>query len=219
MKRLLILAVVACGLGADAKKADEPVFVDLKSKTNQKVTDDFHSGVAGNSLEALPVGVQTLAGMKFKLGGGVIQLGSKVMTDRPSKVDGIPVNRAFATLRILHGTGYGGYKESPETSVEDGTEIGAYVVHYANGTEARVPIVYGKDVRDWWDWDDQPTPRAKLAWKGSNAAAKQSERSIRLYAVTWKNPHPGRTVTAIDFESNGKTAAAPFLVALTLEGK
>jgi hypothetical protein len=33
---------------------------------------------------------------------------------------------------------------------DDGTEIGAYIVHYTEGTDERIPIIYGKDVRDWW---------------------------------------------------------------------
>ena len=39
----------------------------------------------------------------------------------------------------MFGSGFG---------VDDGTEIGAYVVHYADKTEARIPILYKRSGAD-----------------------------------------------------------------------
>jgi hypothetical protein len=38
---------------------------------------------------------------------------------------------------------------------------------------------------------------------------------IRLYATTWENPRPGVEVLDLDYVSLGRTAAAPFCVAIT----
>jgi hypothetical protein len=99
---------------------------------------------------------------------------------------------------------------------EDGTEIGTYLVHYADGTDERIPIIYGKDVRDWWrSSDPAETSRARLAWGGKNASVAETDQ-IRLFSSEWMNPHPDVKVMSIDFETKN-TACSPFLVALTLE--
>jgi hypothetical protein len=40
---------------------------------------------------------------------------------------------------------------------------------------------------------------------------------LRLYETVWKNPHPEKQVLTIDFQKVGKTVAAPFCIAITLE--
>jgi hypothetical protein len=126
-------------------------------------------------------------------------------------VRAIPIGSRFNTLHMLHSTMFGN-----AFGADDGTEIGAYIVHYLDETEERIPIIYGKDVRDWWRSSDSAEPsRARLAWGGKNAAAGEDDQ-IRLFASEWKNPRPGKRVAAIDFESRN-TVCAPFLVALTLE--
>src|SRR6476619_1485352 len=79
------LTLAACCLLAGAvlaapipkgKEAGSP-FIDLTSHANHKLKDDFNSSrYAGNNLASLPVGEQTFAGVKFKVGDGLMQLGS-----------------------------------------------------------------------------------------------------------------------------------------------
>ncbi len=217
------LAIAALGTvfglaraGSDGKPSF--TFIDLQPKANQKLDDGFH-GSEDNSLSELPRGEQTLAKVPFKIGPGLIQLGSTELKDNPAKVEGILVGRKLARLHFLHACGYGGAPEG-KTHVNDDTPIGAYVVHYDDRTTEKIPIVYGKDVRDWWDWDkSKETPRARLAWEGSNELARKSDVRILLYRGTWTNPHPDQQVVSIDYLSTNDTAAAPFCVAITAEGK
>jgi hypothetical protein len=126
-------------------------------------------------------------------------------------VRGIAIGARFDTLHLLHSTMFGN-----AFGASDGTPIGAYIVRYDDGSEERIPILYGRDVRDWWRSGDQALPsRARLAWAGKNAAAGPDDE-IRVFASEWRNPHPGRTVVALDFETRD-TACAPFLIAMTLE--
>jgi hypothetical protein len=212
---LLLLAPALPARAGDDKKAG---FIDLQPKANQKLDEDFHRDDKGNHLGALPKGEATYAKIKFKVGAGVAQLGSTLMKDRPEKIEGIKVGQKLARLHILHGTAFGGGMEGDQNYVADDTTLGEYKVHYADKTAASIPLVYGKDLRDWWNVDNsKETPRAKIAWEGENDFCKQFNLKLRLYAVTWRNPHPDKTVATIDFITNGKTAAAPFLVALTAE--
>ena len=63
---------------------------------------------------------------------------------------------AGRVLHLLHAT---------QMSVAPGTEVGAYVVHYDDGSIERIPLIYGRDIVDWWSsqragLQDAPTGRA-----------------------------------------------------------
>ncbi|HEV3258442.1 MAG TPA: hypothetical protein VG013_16315 [Gemmataceae bacterium] len=223
MFRLLLATATCLGLGMALVAAPLPegavTFIDLQPKANQKLSEPFHDNKEGNHLESLPTGEQKFAGVKFKVGASMIQLGSKVVK-MPDKVEGIKVNKKFARLHLLHATGYGG---GPNTEgsvgyVADDTVIGKYIIHYEDKSKETIEIVYGKDVRDWWfTGEEKATSRSKVAWEGENEVSKAANAKIRLYLTTWKNPKPGKKVVSIDYLSTKTTAAAPFCVAMTIE--
>src|SRR5262249_38661558 len=112
-------------------------------------------------------------------------------------------------LHFLHATHY----QAP-----DDTIVGYYTVTYEDKSQHRIPIVYGKDVSDWWSRNDAKGPsRVEVAWKGDNDAARNNDSRIRLYLTTWNNPMPARNVVRIDFSSTNAAQAAPFCVAITAE--
>ena len=128
-------------------------------------------------------------------------------------MEGISVEGKFTHLHFLHATGWG----SPR-SIEDGTRIGHYLVRYADKSEVEIPIEYGSDVRDWWNWDDSTaTKRSDVAWEGDNPATTGFGVSIRLYHTAWKNPKPEQKIAAIDYVSVNETVCAPFCVAISGE--
>jgi hypothetical protein len=209
---LLLAAAVAAAPLPKGKEA-EPPFIDLKPHGNQKLKEDFNSGrYADNNLASLPAGKQTFAGVKFLVGESMVQLGSTSIKGKPEKVEGIKVGRTLAKLHFLHATAF---------SAIDGTVIGKYVVHYADKTKAEVEVSYGKDVVDWWAYPGQKGPTgSKVAWEGTNKAAKGFDAKIKLYLTTWKNPHPKKRVVSIDFVGTDKRGgAAPFCVAITADDK
>ena len=61
------------------------------------------------------------------------------------------------------------------------------------------------------------TGRGIVAWRGSSEASRRLGKTLRLYLTMWKNPTPEKKVVSIDFIS-AKTNAAPFCVAMTIEG-
>ena len=214
MTRLLLLLATGSALALTPVRLADTRFsyVDLQSKANQKLTDNLGSGREGNNLAAVPKGEQTWEGVKFKIADGFLQLGSQYLKEpKPDRVDGIKIGKAFTKLHLLQGTLWG-----HNTNVADDTEIAKYQVHYEGGDSETIPVVYGKDVRDWWVSEDAgEVTRGKVAWKGQNSRAGE----IRLYLVTWENPHPTKRVVSIDYVKIGGTDAAPFCVAITLEEK
>ena len=185
--------------------------LDLTSKANQPLNENPHTNsFANNHLGSLPQGKQKFGGVTFKVEKKMVQLGSQNVKEKPSKIEGIPVGRAFAKLHLLHATSH---------SEPDGKKIGEYVIHYADKTKASIPLIYGKNVRDWWYGpNDKGITEGKIAWTGTNEGSKSVNKSIRLYLLTWKNPHPKKKVVSIDAVSAG-TSCAPFCIAMTINTK
>jgi hypothetical protein len=186
--------------------------VDLSLFYNAGLDEDW-DGLARNNMAALPRGVQTLAQVEFDV-RGLIQLTGTELQARlgnryPASVAGIPIHRKFARLHALHGTGW--------WADEAAMRIGAYTLHYADGRQFELPILYGQDVQDWWHYRERwDVSRATVAWTGSNPAVRAYNGDLRLFKRTWDNPRPEVEVESIDFTS-AVTRCSPFLIALTLE--
>jgi hypothetical protein len=217
--------------------------IDLTKYYNWGLKGTWHpsssvpEGVQGleNDLAELPTGIQTFAGVQFDVRGLIQLVGTELRSvggNYPERVDGIEIGQKFENLHVLHATGW----QAPE-----GTVIGSYILHYADGSEKELEIIFGQNVLDWWALSDAAltADNSVVAWTGSNALAREIIRSsqgpnidkitelfgisktdekdyIRLFKTTWKNPQPDIEAKSIDFVSK-MTASAPFLVAMTVE--
>ena len=221
---ILIAAGFALSIAPDGVDQPKFHFVDLRPNANFKLNDNFGTGREGNNLSSLKRNEQEFEGVTFKIADSFLQLGSKLLKEpKPDKVEGIKVDKKFSRLHLLQATGYGSNQrglaiEEDPNFISDDIQIAEYRIHYENGTIEKVPVIYGKDVRDWWFRDtDKGVSKGKIAWRGENEVAKQSGKKIRLYVSSWKNPHPEMKVTSIDFVKVGDTPAGPFCVAITVE--
>jgi hypothetical protein len=209
----IVVAAGALALSLRAAAETKLIYLDLQPQGNHRLSEDLHE-TQGNHWGELPQGELKFGESRWKIGEQMIHLHGKNAPKAPEKVAGIKVGAKFARLHILHSTGYG---ENP--MMDDGTEVGAYTINYADDTTERVPIIYGEDIRDWWDWPERPNlKRAKVAWTGTNPAAKGNERMIRAFQVIWVNPKPDKEVKSIDVNASG-TECDPFIFALTIEQK
>jgi hypothetical protein len=220
MRRLLFFVGISVVCFSSAH-ADEPnakfAFIDLQPKANQELRATLSDDLPDAHLADLPQGEQKFGGAPFKVGPGCICLGSTFKKTKPDKVE-IPVKRKLTKLYMLHGTQFGGAPEPHPTHIKDGTLIGQYMVRYADGSGEGIDIVYGEDVRDWWNWDkSKETKRGKLAWTGASPAAKMYDLDVRLYESSWTNPKPDLEVASIIYSSRMDTPGAPLCVALTAQ--
>lgn len=198
---------------------DEPIpadlrarltFVDLQRDGNDYLSDGPAAG--GNDLNRLPRGVHRLGEAYFRIGEKMVHLGGRERPDLPESVRGIKIGARGRVLHFLHST-QGGLNM-------DDRLIGAYVIHYADGSIETIPFVYARDITNWWHREPgRRLTRGKVAWTGVNEAVAQHVKPglcIRLFEMTWTNPHPEKEIAALDVLSKGKECD-PFLVALTLE--
>jgi len=202
--------------------------IDLQPQANHLLDEDFPPGhYPGDRLSELKRGDQKLGGILFHIGAGLIEVAGKFLPDLPKRVEGIQIGRHVKRIYILHGArwgAYGGQGDRLGHWVADGTPIGYYEVNYAGAETKALPIVYGVDVRDWWSiWDkSKPTKRGRVVWTGSSPhlktrpEARHTKTPLRLYMMTWENPHPEALVTSMNMVSLNQTAT-PFCVAITVE--
>jgi hypothetical protein len=74
----------------------------------------------------------------------------------------------------------------------------------------------GRDVENWTSHSKEDLRDASVAWEGESDADRQRRRKVRLFKMTWENPHPDVTIETIDFLA-GEVEAKPFLVAITAQ--
>ena len=200
--------------------------VNLKPWLNSALTDslDGRYDAGSNNLAGLPQGVHVFGGIPFDVEGRLQLMGRKLLdttTSLPVRVRNVKIAAKCARLHLLHGA-------NGITQGMAGQNIASLDLHYADGTQARIPIVAGEQVQDGWGpiyqtgagWNARsPTaPGSELAWVGGNPCITddEPEMSLRLYKSTFDNPKPDLEIASIDFVSS-VSDAAPFFVGLTLE--
>ncbi|MBN1676820.1 MAG: hypothetical protein JXR37_37610 [Kiritimatiellae bacterium] len=195
--------------------ARDAVYVDLTAHCNRGFADEgpdaavrgWDGGGPENDMRTLPVGLQTLEGVPFRIvdprqnaGRSCIVLGGG-MLPLPEEAAGISVKKKARALHFLHTHGHGG-----ETSA-----FAKYVVHYADGSTAEIPLISRKNIDGWWG--NAPIEDGVVAWTGSNPQAGP----ICLYRHRWPNPHPEKMLDSVDFVSLRTGKTVPILVAITAE--
>lgn len=192
-----------------------PDQIDLSVAYNYELTKVLRAATNSPKITTIPEDIQRKTGIRYDV-RGLVALASMTPTShipgtrqqpvfKESK--NIPVHRRFKYLHVLHGTS----KDAP-----DGNLAGSYVLHYADGRKAEIPIVYGQDLRNWWGWRDELEPsRATLAWTEAQDAPG-FVGAVRLYEITRENPYPDTEVTHLDF-IGGKSQCGLFLFAISVE--
>jgi hypothetical protein len=183
--------------------------IDLSACYNAALTETWQpcSGLfdLDFSLSSFPAGITNLGGVCFDV-RGVVRLGPAKgnLCGLPARVE-IPIGRKFHRLHVLHAL---------EERIPNGQHAGSYRLHYADGDAVELPILYGRDARDW---QAKPEPTtADVAWRGSTEWLYPGGALLCLYKRTYDNPSPEREVVRLTFESELE-ATGPFLVAMTVD--
>ena len=114
----------------------------------------------------------------------------------------IPVGRKCAGIDIVHGAYWG----------EPARQISRFIVHFTNGHDEIIPIVFGRDVFNSHFSNHQVQTNA-VVWAESPGIKAAPQPEFGFFIKKWNNPFPADTIAAIDFipEQNA------FLVAISLK--
>jgi parallel beta-helix repeat protein len=93
-----------------------------------------------------------------------------------------------------------------------------YIIHYADGSKAELPIIGGKNI---WDWtapadrvDDQKyDPALGLILHAVTVPSPQFVR-VNVWMTIWQNPHPDREI--VELEVKGENEGIPGLIGVSL---
>jgi len=129
----------------------------------------------------------------------VVLAGNMLPTKPLPRMVHFPVGRRASTLYFLHATGW---------QVDRNRLVGNYRILYADNTSETIPLEYGVNICAWDD--TSPAYFAKVVWRSQTADGTP----VALRALCWDNPHPQKTITAVEF-SVVDEMAAPMLFAVT----
>ena len=145
-------------------------------------------------LTTLPIGVNTYSGNQYDTRGMIYLSGKQQEQSKgeknpyPKKVEGIQVDQKLNVLKFLQATTW---------TDPDGTPVANYIIHYDDGTNVTIPVIYGVHLRDWYQEEanrNLKTPEAEIVYRGWAS----NNFPFGLYQQVWKNPHPEKKIKTID---------------------
>ncbi len=175
--------------------------VDIRGACNVGFRDETAGDGRGgwtdqgsNGLRNIPGGRQTLRGIPFDItvpsrnnGRSCIVLRGKGRRDVADSAT-FAVDVACDTLYFLHGCAWAG---------RQGNRVAEYVVRYADGKTANVPVRNGIEITDWWSPAD--CDNCALGWQGRNAESN----GVGLVIFPWRNPRPNAVVASVTARTTG----------------
>ena len=183
-----VSTVVIMGLMAGQATADGGFQVlDLKSIVNMDWRDEVWGDGRGgwtdqgdNDMRQISVGMRQLLGIPFELidparngGKAVLTLGSKKFPAGPLSATARFGGKA-RSLYFLHAAAW------------SGGHMATYVVHYADGATAEIPIRDKEEIMNWW-W---PTHGAK--YRAAIHVPNAQTDDVGLVVFGWDNPQPDK---------------------------
>ena len=190
--------------------------LELSPIANQRHTDDDGRGWLGKGpdydLRALRPGRQRFGGILFEVldpkagkEKSVVMLRGErdVAAKLPARVTLRWTGNA-ACLAFLHA--------ALDRAPSFGDVIGRYTITLAGGRSVPVDLTYGRNISSWL-WDAERGIASidhEIAWTGATRAGND----VYLQILRWRNPEPGRAVTAIQLASSGGRAS-PVVFAIT----
>jgi beta-galactosidase len=170
-------------------------------------------------LSHLPIGAQRLTGVDYLIRDfktsplpACIMLDGPGVKGMPKTVEGIAVGRKGDALFFLHT--FDRRKEwRPQGEQKEPPVLFTYIVHYADGRTAEVPVRYGRGADHWIAQQPQGLLDAAVAWAAP--FPKDNTRQAVIYQMTWTNPRPDAEIRTIGVRT-GEGYGLPVVLAITV---
>lgn len=200
--------------------------VDITPYCNERTVDsERRDGWMGlgpkEDLRHLPVGIVWVGDVPFRIADPAANAGRNCVmlagdpgqtTSYPEAIYEIAVGARAECIWLLHTCSIPPTRERSLYATRNPGILGHYVVNYADGETATIPLRYLSNIHDW---NGQCGPaQAVGVWEGHTDGGSL----VSLGAVQWRNPRPEVAVRSMDFISD-LGGARPVLLAVTLSGK
>ncbi|MGD0537301.1 MAG: hypothetical protein ABSC03_06605 [Verrucomicrobiota bacterium] len=203
---------------AGANLRYEPV--DLSKQCTQFRNEKGWFGDPKFTFAGLPSGRQTFAGVPFNLfefetspvPNAIMLGGDGVPNNPPKEVKGIAVGRKADALFFLLAARMDHRMNDDDRRNNRRFETARFVVTYADGQTAEIPILAEVDVDHYRQKEPRPLPGAQIAWTRPYAG---TDETAVAYLKPWANPRPGVEIKSLDFVYGKEPRGVPALLALT----
>lgn len=210
---------------AGAGMTYEPVPLD--DSCNQFLTADRGWWEKPRDLSHFPVGENRFAGVTYRvrdfrtspLASCVMLAGPGVNGPRPPReVTGIKVGKKADALFFLHTYKRTGEWRPRGRGDQTPPAIFRYVVHYADGQTADVPVLYGEGAENWIQKEPAGLKSASLAWAAPFPNDTSGDQAV-VYQMQWNNPRPDVEIASVDLGYDpavGSRYGVPALLGLSV---
>lgn len=187
----------------DPSRASYVALAAVANATTADVVKDAKARWQGfPSTEPL---VRTFAGIPFQIirwdhneMKGYVALRSAATPQHPESIRGIRVGAKASRVLFLHTCG----------DAADGETLGKYVVRYAAGGSADMPLVVGESVARL---------NERVERRGELATGLVTAIGSVWHVTEWKNPQPDVVIESLDLTASATATGTIVLVAVTLE--
>lgn len=195
--------------------------LDIHTKATTYKDERGWFGDRQRTLKALPAGDHVFAGVKYNVYEmptspvpQVLMLGGPgVPGNLPNAITGIPVKTKADALFFLHTARLDRRRNEREREQKQRFELCRYVIHYADGETAEVPVMAEIDIDHFVQREPNALPGAQIAW---TAPFDNSDESAVVYAKQWNNPRPDAEIESVDLiYGKDKHRGVPALIAIT----
>lgn len=205
---------------AGAELAYAPL--DISKQATAYRDDRGWFGDRQRTFKELPTGQQRLAGVPYMIYDfatspvpTVLMLkGERVphAEQLPESITGIPVGQQADALFFLQTCRLDRRRNPRE--VRDGKqfELVRYVIHYADGQTAEVPVLAEIDIDDYRQKQVPTLPGAQIAW---TRPWEGTQDIATAYAMQWNNPRPEVAIESFDMVYGAERRGVPVLIAVT----
>jgi hypothetical protein len=204
---------------AGANLACAPMDIHTKATTYKDERGWF--GDKRRTLKALPPGDHVFGGVKYNVYEmptspvpQVLMLGGNgVPGNLPKEITDIPINTKADALFFLHTARLDRRLSDREREENKRFELCRYVIHYADGQTAEVPVFAEVDIEHFQQREPKAIPGAQIAWTDR---FDDSDESATVYAKQWNNPRPAVQIQSVDLVyGKDKDRGVPALIAIT----
>lgn len=194
--------------------------LDIHTKATTYKDERGWFGDANRTFKAMPPGEHSLGGIRYNIYEmatspvpQVLMLGGDGVPGKPpAEIKGIPVGQKADALFFLHTARVDRRLNDQERRDGKQLEMFHYVVKYADGSEAVIPVVSETHIDDYRQQTPQALPGAQLAW---TSVYPNSDVSAAAYAMQWNNPRPDVAITSVDMVYGAERCGVPCLIAIT----
>jgi hypothetical protein len=144
-----------------------------------------------------PHGQQVLDGIPFQIDGPIYFYSTNVAQKSLPGITNLTLKTAgkFDKIHLLATT---------DSDGPDGAEIANLRLHYTDGSEKTLKLIYGEDLRSWFaplhkPEDPLKNPGAHMAWHSLYSGA-QSDKYARFFHIALTNPTPEKELASIVME-------------------